>query len=161
MIVAEDCDVRQSIRILELQNRDLWIRQQICLDTSLFLWLFVSVLQKLPWKVIREVEGQRGRDRGSQEAEDFEKHRRGVEFSHMETDLDMDYCILIFIFCVTRMELRPNAWVFWLTITGRLEELRPDAWAFWLTVSWFGLLRSSAWGNDMTVTQHMAMRSSS
>ena len=93
--------------------------------------------------------------------EDFEKHRRGLEFSHMETDLDMDYCILIFIFCVTRMELRPNAWVFWLAITGRLEELRQDAWAFWLAVSWFGQLRSSAWGYDMTVTLHMTMRSSS
>ena len=64
-----------------------------------------DALQKLPCKVTREVEGQRGRDRGSQETEDSEKERRGVELHQMEVFiLDLDYFILIF--CLARMELR-------------------------------------------------------
>ena len=55
--------------------------------------------------VTREVEGQRGQDRGSQEAEDCEKETRGLELSQMEAIiLHLDYFILIF--CLVNMELR-------------------------------------------------------
>ena len=69
MIAPQDCDVRQSGRVLELQNRDLWIVLAL-LHSRDHSW---DAIQKLPWKVIREIEGQRGQDRGCQEAEDSEK----------------------------------------------------------------------------------------
>ena len=66
MIAHRDYNVlRQSERVLEFQNRDLWIRPT---DLS---WHFP--IKKLPLKVTREVESQRGQDRGTQEAEDSEK----------------------------------------------------------------------------------------
>ena len=53
-------------RSLDITNRSVPALSHSC-DCS---W---DALQKLPWKVIREIEGQSGQDRGSQEAEDFEK----------------------------------------------------------------------------------------
>ena len=61
MIAPQDYDVRQSGRVLELQNRDLWIRHSCDLPRD--------ALQKFPRKVTREV----GSQRRSQEAEDSEE----------------------------------------------------------------------------------------
>ena len=74
MIAPQDYDIRQSGRVLEHQNKDLWIRPT---DLSWHFPILVSIrelpFQELPWKINLEVEGQRGQDRGSQEAEDSEK----------------------------------------------------------------------------------------
>ena len=64
----QDYDIRQSERVLEFQIRDFWTRPT---DLS---WHYpvLGIIRETPfknfrWKVIREVEGQRGRNRGSQE----------------------------------------------------------------------------------------------
>ena len=161
MIVSEDYDVRQSGRFLELQSRDLCIRST---DLS---WHFpiLMTIYECPSEITvegypRRWRSERTRSRKSRSRRLWKTETRiGIQANGNR--LGRGLLILIFIFCVTRMELRSNAWAFWLTITSRLEELRPDAWAFWLAVSWFGQLRSSAWGYDMTVALYMAMRSSS
>ena len=48
---------------------DLWTRPTVLVTIRELLF------QELPWKITREVEGQRGQDRGGQEAEDSEKKR--------------------------------------------------------------------------------------
>ena len=63
LIAPQDCEVRQSRRVLELQNRDLWIRPT---DLS---WHFPILVRKLLWKSTREA----GSQRRSQEAEDSEQ----------------------------------------------------------------------------------------
>ena len=85
IIAPQDYDIRQSGRVLELQNKDLWIRPT---GPSWHFAIFVTIrelpFQELPWKITREVEGQRRQDRGSQEAEDSEKCRPGVELWKIE-----------------------------------------------------------------------------
>ena len=120
MIAPQDYDVRQSGRGLKLQHRDLYLRP------TYLSWHFScscdqswDALQKLQCKVTREVEGQRGQDRGSQETEDSEKKWWKKKLHQMEVSiLDLDYFILIF--CLARM------------------EPRRDTWAFFLAVSWLG-----------------------
>ena len=73
-IAPQDYDVRQSGRVLELHNRNHWIRPT---DLSWLFFIFVTLreepFKELSCKVIREVEDQGGQDRGGQEAEDSEK----------------------------------------------------------------------------------------
>ena len=68
MIPPQGYDVRQSGRVLELQNRDLWIQPT---DLSWHFPTLVTIremaFENYRGRSIREVEGQRGEDRRSQE----------------------------------------------------------------------------------------------
>ena len=72
MMAPQDYEVRQSRRVLELQNSDFWIRPT---DLSWHSPILVTIrelpFKKLPWEVAREV-GSQGR---SQDAEDSEKQK--------------------------------------------------------------------------------------
>ena len=73
MMAPPDYEIRQSGRVLELQNRDLWLRLT---DMSLHFPILVIIreepFQELSFTNSRDVEGQ-GQDRGSQEEEDQER----------------------------------------------------------------------------------------
>ena len=84
MIVPEDFDVRQSGRVLELQNRDLWIRQT---DLSWHFPILVTI-RECPSRII--VEGhprswrpERTRSKKSRSRR-LKKKKRRLEFSQME-----------------------------------------------------------------------------
>ena len=52
---------------------DLWIRPtDLSWCSPILVTIRELLFQELPWKITREVEGQRGQDRGGQEAEDLE-----------------------------------------------------------------------------------------
>ena len=74
MVAPPDYDIRQSGSVVELQNRDFWLRPT---DISWHFPILVTIreepFQELSFKDIREVEGQGRQDRGGQEAEDQEK----------------------------------------------------------------------------------------
>ena len=91
MITPQDCDVRQSGRVLELQNKDLWIRPT---DLSWHFPILVTICE-LP------LERTRSRKRRSRRLRKM-KARSGTLVI-----LDLDY--FIFIFCLARMELRQDA----------------------------------------------------
>ena len=72
MIAPQDYDVHQSGRVLEHQNKDLWIRLT---DLSIHFPILVATrklpFKKLPWKITCEAENQWQ----SQEAKDSEKRK--------------------------------------------------------------------------------------
>ena len=71
MIAPQDYEVHQSRLVVELQNKDLWIRPT---DLSWHILILVTVREKLPVKIDCNV-GRQGR---SQEAEESEKQRRKI-----------------------------------------------------------------------------------
>ena len=74
MVATPDYDIRQSGSVVELQNRDLWLRPT---DMSWHFPILMTIREE-PFKNhrsrdIREMEGQGRQDRGGQEAEDQER----------------------------------------------------------------------------------------
>ena len=71
MVAPQDCDVRQSGRVLELQDSALWLLQT---DPSL-QFLILMAIREEPFKNYRSriSEKMEGQVRGVQEAEDQEK----------------------------------------------------------------------------------------
>ena len=73
MMAPSDYEIRCSGRVLELQNRDFWLRPT---DMSWHFPILMTIreepFQELSFNDIREVEGQGGQDRGGDE-EDQEK----------------------------------------------------------------------------------------
>ena len=58
MIAPQDHDIRQSGRVLEVENKDLWIQPT---DLSRHFLLLVTI-RELPFQITREVEGKSGQD---------------------------------------------------------------------------------------------------
>ena len=111
MIAPQDYDVRQSGRVLELQNRDLWIRP---IDLSWHFPILVTI-REMPFKNCRarspaklkvreeKIEESKKQKIPKNSNEEWKLHQIEVFI------LDLDYLILILIFCLARMELRRDA----------------------------------------------------
>ena len=74
MMAPPDYEVRQSGRVVELQNRDLWLRPtDISWNFPILIAIREELIYEISFKDIREVEGQGGQDRRGQEEEDQER----------------------------------------------------------------------------------------
>ena len=133
-VIAAHAAVRESGRVLEKQNRDLWTRPT---DQP---WHFPSFFFDHLWVAVHKC---RRRSLAKLEAKKQKSLKNGKNwiFSQMEAAiLDLDHFILTL--CLARMEPR------W------------SAWAFWLTISWTGELRSNTKKNYITATFRLAVRPS-
>ena len=74
MVAPQDYDVRQSGRVLELQNSDLWLRPT---DLSWHFPILMTIREEpfknLSFKNIRKMGGQARQGRRVQEAKDADK----------------------------------------------------------------------------------------
>ena len=140
MIAPEAHDVRRSGRVLELQNRDLWIRPTDLSWNHPLLWPFV----RRPSGI--SVEGHLRNWMPETTRSRRTRSRRLWKYNQMAAViLDLEYFILIF--CLARMEIRRDTRAYWLAVSC-LGQLRPSAWAWGMAIV-----------RLMAVTLLMAMRS--
>ena len=114
MMAPPEYEIRQSGRVLELQNRDLWLRPT---DMSWHFPLLITIREEpfetLSFKHIREVEShRRTRSKKSRRRRPRKVMMDGMmpngnhHLGHGNSQLTLG---LVFIFILATVELRPNA----------------------------------------------------